>query len=44
MKITIVNKTQFMETPHKFDIRKLYNKEVVQAKHIILSIKTSNNF
>jgi len=36
MKITIVNKTQIVETPHKLDVRKLYDKDSAQAMHITL--------
>lgn len=36
MKITIVNETQIVETPHKLDVRKLYDKDSAQAVHITL--------
>ena len=36
MKITIVKETQIVETPHKLDIRKLYDNDSAQAMHITL--------
>ena len=36
MKINIVKETQIVETPHKLDVRKLYDKDSAQAMHIIL--------
>jgi quercetin dioxygenase-like cupin family protein len=36
MKITIVNETQIVETPHKLDVRKLYDQDSAQAMHITL--------
>lgn len=36
MKITVVKETQIVETPHKIDVRKLYDNESAQAMHITL--------
>lgn len=36
MKINIVKETQIVETPHKLDVRKLYDKDSAQAMHITL--------
>lgn len=36
MKITVLNETQIVETPHKLDVRKLYDKDSAQAMHITL--------
>ncbi len=36
MKIIHVNETPIVETPHKVDVRKLYDKESAQAMHITL--------
>lgn len=36
MKITVVKETQIVETPHKIDVRKLYDNESAQAIHITL--------
>jgi quercetin dioxygenase-like cupin family protein len=36
MNIKVVNETQIVETPHKLDVRKLYDKDTVQAMHITL--------
>jgi len=36
MKIVQVEKTKISETPHKVDVRKLYDHENAQANHIIL--------
>jgi len=36
MKITVVKETQIAETPHKLDVRKLYDNETAQAMHITL--------
>ena len=36
MKITVVKETQIVETPHKIDVRKLYDKDSAQAMHITL--------
>ena len=36
MKITIVEETPIAETPHKLDIRKLYDNDSAQAMHITL--------
>ncbi len=36
MNITIVSETKIMETPHKVDVRRLYDKDTAQAVHIKL--------
>jgi len=36
MKIAKVNETQIVETPHKMDVRKLYDKDSAQVMHITL--------
>ena len=36
MKITSVKETQISETPHKVDVRKLYDRDNAQAVHITL--------
>lgn len=36
MKIIQVSETPIVETPHKVDVRKLYDKESAQAMHITL--------
>lgn len=36
MKINVVKETQIAETPHKLDVRKLYDKDSAQAMHITL--------
>jgi len=36
MKITNVEKTQIVDTPHKVDVRKLYDNDSAQAMHITL--------
>ncbi len=36
MKIINVEKTKVVETPHKIDVRKLYDSETAQAMHITL--------
>lgn len=36
MKITVVNNTQTADTPHKLDVRKLYDTDSAQAVHITL--------
>ncbi len=36
MKITNVKETQIVETPHKLDVRKLYDNDSAQAMHITL--------
>jgi mannose-6-phosphate isomerase-like protein (cupin superfamily) len=36
MKIAEVHKTPIVETPHKVDVRKLYDSESAQAMHITL--------
>ena len=36
MKITKVKDTAIIETPHKVDVRKMYEKETAQAMHITL--------
>ncbi|MBN1462910.1 MAG: cupin domain-containing protein [Paludibacteraceae bacterium] len=36
MKITIVKETPIVETPHKLDVRKLYDTDSAQAMHITL--------
>ncbi|MEQ8191848.1 MAG: cupin domain-containing protein [Candidatus Eremiobacterota bacterium] len=36
MKITNVKETQIVETPHKIDVRKLYDNDSAQAMHITL--------
>ena len=36
MKITVVRDTEIVETPHKLDVRKLYDKDSAQAMHITL--------
>lgn len=36
MKITVVKETQIVETPHKIDVRKLYDNDSAQAMHITL--------
>ncbi len=35
MKITSVKNTQISDTPHKVDVRKLYDRENAQAMHIV---------
>jgi len=36
MKVVKVSETQITETPHKVDVRKLYDKDSAQAMHITL--------
>ena len=36
MKIAIVKETPIVETPHKLDVRKLYDNDTAQAMHITL--------
>ena len=36
MKIVIVKETPIVETPHKLDVRKLYDNDTAQAMHITL--------
>lgn len=36
MKIHVVNEIQKVETPHKLDVRKLYDKDSAQVMHITL--------
>lgn len=36
MKIIVIKETQIVETPHKLDVRKLYDKDSAQAMHITL--------
>ncbi|PKP33554.1 MAG: cupin domain-containing protein [Bacteroidetes bacterium HGW-Bacteroidetes-16] len=36
MKINVVKETQIAETPHKLDVRKLYDKDSAQVMHITL--------
>lgn len=36
MKITVVKETPIAETPHKLDVRKLYDNDSAQAMHITL--------
>lgn len=36
MIVAKVNETQVLETPHKLDVRKLYDKDTAQAVHIKL--------
>ncbi|NCU36264.1 cupin domain-containing protein, partial [Candidatus Falkowbacteria bacterium] len=36
MKIVKVSEVQIVETPHKVDVRKLYEKDSAQAMHITL--------
>lgn len=36
MKIHVVKETQIVDTPHKIDVRKLYDKDSAQAMHITL--------
>jgi len=36
MKINVLKETQIAETPHKLDVRKLYDKDSAQAMHITL--------
>lgn len=36
MNIKVVNETQIVETPHKLDVRKIYDKDSAQALHITL--------
>lgn len=36
MKITVVRETSIEETPHKLDVRKLYDNDSAQAVHITL--------
>lgn len=36
MKINVVKETEIAETPHKLDVRKLYDKDSAQVSHITL--------
>lgn len=36
MKIVVVKETQIVETPHKLDVRKLYDNDSAQVMHITL--------
>ncbi|MBN8705306.1 MAG: cupin domain-containing protein [Bacteroidetes bacterium] len=36
MKITVVTETPIVETPHKLDVRKLYDNDSAQVMHITL--------
>jgi hypothetical protein len=39
MKIINVRETQKVETPHKVDVRKLYDYDNAQAMHLIIALK-----